>query len=193
MEIGTIHFDELPESAKQVTYAEDQAEYRPLPCVRLPSGEIATRWILDEKEREVVFDNGEFYLVISTFNHPLQPLMPMVDCPDIAKDENGRLFFYSPLEHRREQSIPEKAIHIDGLPEGYRDALYTHTNIEFGFWDRIKILFGWKVNLNCKTFVEKRPGKCYSESEIFVYRERKLPKGWGVAVAATEEADGKNL
>jgi hypothetical protein len=179
-------------NTKQVVYAENQPEYKGLPCVRLPSGDIATRWVLDEKERELIAESGEFYLCISTFNQPLQPLMPMADRPEVSEDENGKQFFYSPLEWRREQGIAEDEIQIDGLPAGYRDKLTTDTEIHFGFWDRVKILFGWKVELRCKTYVQYRPGKCYSESNVSVYRPRNLPEGWGTAEAAPmEEVNGK--
>jgi hypothetical protein len=183
----------FPVGTQQITYAENQPEYSPLPCVKLPTGEIATRWVLDEKELESINQNGEFYLCISTFNQPLQPLKPMADQPDISEDQQGKPFFYSPLEWRREQGIADFEEQVDsGLPIGFRDAIYNDTQIQFGFWDRLKILFGWKVRLDMKTFTEKRQGKLLTESEIRVYRDRKLPKGWGVVESDGGSVNGTN-
>jgi hypothetical protein len=173
----------LPDGATEIVYAKDQPEYQPLPCVRLPSGEILTKWELDDDEREIVSANGAFYLCLSTFNQPLQPLMPMADEPAIAQDEQGRHYFYTPTRPTDDPDF--------GLPAGYRDAIYTDTQIHFGYWDRLKILFGWKVRLEAKTFTQRRPGRCFTESNIHVFRERPLPEGWGV-VAAGEVRDGSN-
>ncbi|MBI3654147.1 MAG: hypothetical protein HY231_24205 [Acidobacteria bacterium] len=170
-----LEIDGLPATV----YAKDQPEYFPLPCVRLPNGQIAIRWQLDDLERDLIADSGTFYLCVNTFNRPLQPLLPMADCPEVATDENGNTFFYSPAEYRREQGIAEPEIQIDGLPAGYRDRLTTVTEIHFGFWDKVKILFGWKVELRSQTFVQHCAGKCYCEEDVSVYRPRKLPKGWG--------------
>lgn len=178
---------ELPKGVKVVTYAENQPEYQPLPCVRLPSGDIATKWELTQAERDEIDRTGCFYLVVSTHNSPLQPLMPMADEPGITGDE--KLFFYSPMQWREDQGIQEEWQDI-GLPMGFRDAIYTDTQIHFGFWDRLKILFGFRVRVEAKTFTEERPGKCLTESEVHVFRDRPLPEGWGVVEAGEAKNAG---
>lgn len=179
------------EGTEQLTFAKHQPEYQALPCVRLPNGDIAIKWQLDEAERDLIWNRGAFYLTVKTFNQPLQPLMPMADEPKVSEYE-GEAFFYSQLEEGRLHGfVSDEWLPDSGLPAGYRDKLTTNTNIHFSFWDRVKILFGWKVELRCKTYVQHRPGRCYSESNVMVYRDRKLPQGWGEVMAAPmEDTDG---
>jgi len=74
------------------------------------------------------------------------------------------------------------------LPEGFKDALYCNTTIQFGWRDKIKILFGYKVELRTVTYTENEPGKTFNgDNRLLVYRDRALPKGWG-----TVEAKGQN-
>jgi hypothetical protein len=175
----------LPASVKRITYAENQAEYISLPCVKLPNGDVLTRWTLTKAERRLIADSQEFWLCVKTFNQPLQPLMPFADEPDIAENEKGELFFYSPMDWRREQgavmSDPEE------IAPGFRDCIYSHTQIVFSFWDKVKILFGWKVKLDLETFTENRSGNVRSDSRIRVYREGKAGNGYGEAQAAPVE------
>jgi hypothetical protein len=70
---------ELPE----VTYAEGQPEYQPLPAHRSPDGTVLTRWKLSFRERLSVLFRGDLYLFVSTYNKPLQPLMLQVEKPGV--------------------------------------------------------------------------------------------------------------
>lgn len=65
----------------------------------------------------------------------------------------------------------------DGLPEGYADCLHTKTEIVFDWKDRLRILFGAKVSLKCRTYCENIPGKVYSESSanVWIMRRRSSP------------------
>lgn len=74
------------------------------------------------------------------------------------------------------------------LPEGYKDGIYSDTTIKFSFKDKLKILFGYKVEIRTLTWCENVAGKTMNgESRVLVYRDRPLPKGWG-AVEAKHEA-----
>jgi hypothetical protein len=181
------------EGAKSLTFAKDQPEYQPLPCAKLPNGDVAIKWQLDDAERDLIWINGAFYLTIKTFNQPLQPLMPMADQPSVCYDEKKQPFFYSLLEWKREQGIPDvEQLQDSGLPTGYRDAIYNDVHIHFGFLDRLKILFGWKVDVDCKTFTQQRPGNLKNETVVRVYRDRKLPQGWGTVESAAPVEASKN-
>lgn len=65
----------------------------------------------------------------------------------------------------------------NGLPEGYKDCLHTNIEIHLDCKDRLRVLFGAKMNLKCLTYCENIPGKVYSESEVNVWfpSRRKTP------------------
>jgi hypothetical protein len=79
----------LTSEFKQVTWAEDQPEYRVLPSIRSLApgqpGRVTTRWTLTWRERWKLFRSGEFYLQILTFGRPLTPVKPMVDEPTLEE------------------------------------------------------------------------------------------------------------
>lgn len=77
----------------------------------------------------------------------------------------------------------------NGLPEGFKDALYVQTRVMFDWRDRIKILFGAKVELTTQTFTEELPGKTANgENRLRVWlREPRLPKGWGYVESCKEK------
>lgn len=58
----------------EVVYAQDQAEYNPLPCYKMLDGTVITRWRCSWDERFRVFWSGNIYLEQMTFNQPLQPI-----------------------------------------------------------------------------------------------------------------------
>lgn len=63
----------VPE-AECITYAKDQPEYFPIPVLRLPDGQTASRWRLTWRERLRALFFGDIYLSVLTFNRPLQPI-----------------------------------------------------------------------------------------------------------------------
>lgn len=75
---------------------------------------------------------------------------------------------------------------IDGLPEGFKDCLHTSTGIHFDWKDRLRILFGAKVALKCRTYCENIPGKVYSESEVNVGFPRRVKPDCGMVEAKVE-------
>lgn len=62
-----------------VTYAENQPEYLPLPALKMKDGEIVTCWRLSLRERLKVLFSGKIWLNVLTFDRPLQPLLMSVD------------------------------------------------------------------------------------------------------------------
>lgn len=73
----------IPETKlDEVVYAENQPEYQPLPSIRAADGTILTRWKLTEEEKRQVLSQGYVYLLVMTFNQPLQPLLLTAELPD---------------------------------------------------------------------------------------------------------------
>ena len=67
----------IPKKFKEVnvTFAENQPEYIPLPAFvnKSAEGEVITCWNLSFKERLRVLFKGEIWLSLMTFNKPLTP------------------------------------------------------------------------------------------------------------------------
>ncbi len=59
---------------QNVTYAENQEEYLPLPAFKTKSGRVITCWKLSDEELEEVNKTGIVWLDMLTFNKPLQPV-----------------------------------------------------------------------------------------------------------------------
>ena len=64
-----------------VTYAENQPEYLPLPAHKSDDGRVTSCWGLSFFERLRVALTGRIYLQILTFNKPLQPLKMLTNRP----------------------------------------------------------------------------------------------------------------
>ena len=62
-----------------VTFAENQPEYIPLPAWKSDDGIVISCWKLNWKERFKLLINGKIWLRILTFNKPLQPQRLDVD------------------------------------------------------------------------------------------------------------------
>ena len=68
-----------------VTFAENQPEYIPLPALKVPNdpkGLIVTKWKLSPEELQRVQETGTIHLSVLTFNQPLQPVLLTVDMPN---------------------------------------------------------------------------------------------------------------
>lgn len=59
-----------------VEIAKDQPEYQPLPAFvnNTPEGEVISCWELSFKERLRVLFKGEIWLMVMSFNRPLNPV-----------------------------------------------------------------------------------------------------------------------
>ena len=60
---------------QNITFAENQPEYQPLPALRLETkeGEVISCWKMSFKERIKILFLGKIWLSIYTFNKPLMP------------------------------------------------------------------------------------------------------------------------
>ena len=54
----------VPPGSRAVVIAEHQAEYRDLPSVRTPGGQVITRWVPTDAERRAVLAGEDIYVTI---------------------------------------------------------------------------------------------------------------------------------
>lgn len=66
---------------KNIVFAENQPEYQPLPAFIDQQGVVVTCWKLTLLERLKILFTGRFFLVVQTFNYPIQPLLPSTENP----------------------------------------------------------------------------------------------------------------
>ena len=79
MEIADPRVDPalVPAGSRAVVIAEHQAEYRDLPSVRTPGGQVITRWTLTAEERAAVA-RGEDIFVTLLSHGAINPLFVTV-------------------------------------------------------------------------------------------------------------------
>ena len=70
-----------------MTYAENQPEYLPLPVHKTKGGEVISCWKLSLMERLRVLFAGNVWLSSLTFNKPLQPQFITVKKSDMFEKE----------------------------------------------------------------------------------------------------------
>lgn len=59
-----VHPSLVPAGSKAVVIAEHQDEYRDLPSVRTPGGQVITRWTLTDEERAAIVRGEDIYVTI---------------------------------------------------------------------------------------------------------------------------------
>lgn len=62
-----------------VTFAENQPEYQPLPVHKLNDGTVTSCWEFEGDELETIARNNCIYIQQLTFNEPLQPILLMAE------------------------------------------------------------------------------------------------------------------
>ena len=67
----------VPLGSKAIVIAEHQDEYRDLPSIRTPDGQVITRWTLSDTER-LAIANGEDIYVTLLSHGPINPLFVTV-------------------------------------------------------------------------------------------------------------------
>jgi hypothetical protein len=67
----------VPEGSRAVVIAEHQEEYRDLPSIRTPDGQVITRWTLTDAERAAVL-RGEDIFVTLLSDGPINPMFVTV-------------------------------------------------------------------------------------------------------------------
>lgn len=66
-------------------YGEGQPQYKPLPVLLFPDGQIISCWQLSEEEKARVAETGQIWLSQLTFNNPLQPVFMTVEKADLVR------------------------------------------------------------------------------------------------------------
>ncbi len=54
----------VPDGSKAVVIAEHQEEYRDLPSIRTPDGQVITRWELTMEERAAIVRGEDIYVTL---------------------------------------------------------------------------------------------------------------------------------
>lgn len=73
----------LPEGSREVDYAKDQPQYQTLPSIQTLDGKVASQWLPDANELELLNRGVPVTLVYWTFGRPLQPVSLMVGGADL--------------------------------------------------------------------------------------------------------------
>jgi len=55
----------VPDGSRAVVIAEHQSEYRDLPSVRTPGGQVITRWSLTDDERQAVLKGEDIFVTLA--------------------------------------------------------------------------------------------------------------------------------
>ena len=72
-----------------VTFAENQPEYTPLPAFKDEEGNVVTCWEISNEDFEKLVETRRIYLSIKTFNNPLQPIFMTADINEVLIYENN--------------------------------------------------------------------------------------------------------
>lgn len=91
-----------------VTYAEHQPEYLPLPAFRSPGGEVVTCWKAPLADRIRFLFTGRLWINMLTFGTPLQPIVPFFHHPFPKPKPTA-----DDLEAQRRYDIAHKTIGSD--------------------------------------------------------------------------------
>jgi len=70
-------------TGSNVIYGKDQAAYQELPAMKFPDGEILTCWEMSEEEFQQFCKTRKLYVMVLSFNQPLQPMNLVVDAADL--------------------------------------------------------------------------------------------------------------
>lgn len=54
----------VPDGSRAIVIAEHQAEYRDLPSIRTPDGQVITRWTLTDEERAAILRGEDIYVTL---------------------------------------------------------------------------------------------------------------------------------
>jgi len=68
-----------------ITYAENQPEYLPLPAKKVNDNTILTCWELSDQDIEMLKQTRKLWIGVMNFGLPLQPMLPSVNREDIDK------------------------------------------------------------------------------------------------------------
>ena len=80
----------LPSGCRAVVVGEHQGEYRPLPSVRTPRGQVITRWSFSDAERAAILRGEDLYITLWSPG-PINPLWVTVGPMHWAQVEREQL------------------------------------------------------------------------------------------------------
>jgi hypothetical protein len=75
----------LPPGAEEVTYAEDQPQYLPLPVIKTLDGRVVCQWQPDANDLALLNNGAPITVMMLTCNRPLQPLCVTVGGMDLRE------------------------------------------------------------------------------------------------------------
>jgi len=77
----------VPTGSKAVVIAEHQAEYRALPSIRTPGGQVITRWTLSDEERLRVLAGEDIYITLLSHRaiNPLYATVGPINWTDVER------------------------------------------------------------------------------------------------------------
>jgi hypothetical protein len=68
----------VPDGSRAVVIAEHQTnDYRELPSIRTPDGQVITRWTLSDEERLAIVRGEDIYITLLSYG-PINPLFATV-------------------------------------------------------------------------------------------------------------------
>lgn len=79
--------DPIKFEGQNVTFAENQEEYRPLPAHRDPDGVVTTCWEFTPEELAELNKTGKLWIQQLTFKQALQPINMFLDVKFINLEE----------------------------------------------------------------------------------------------------------
>jgi hypothetical protein len=83
-----VHPALVPAGSRAVVIAEKQDEYRDLPSVRTPGGQVITRWTLSDEERKAILLGEDVYVTILSHG-AINPLFVTVGPVNWAAGEDA--------------------------------------------------------------------------------------------------------
>jgi hypothetical protein len=81
-----VHPQLVPDGSRAVVIAEHQDEYRDLPSIRTPKGQVITRWALTEAERKAVLRGEDVYITLLSAG-AINPLFATIGPIDWRENE----------------------------------------------------------------------------------------------------------
>jgi hypothetical protein len=78
----------VPVGSHAVVVAESQEQYRDMPSIRTPGGQVITRWALSTEEKAALIRGDDLFLTLLTFGGPVQPVLLTVGMTDWHALEN---------------------------------------------------------------------------------------------------------
>lgn len=72
-----VHPSLVPPGSRPIVIAEHQDEYRDLPSIRTPRGQVITRWTLTDDERAAIVRGEDIYVTLLS-RGPINPLFVTV-------------------------------------------------------------------------------------------------------------------